>query len=75
MSLLPNNMGGALILLTVLASVLLWADLRNKYVWVVLAVMIGFGAIGWYDDWVKIVRRDPNGMKFPEGAEIEVVRP
>jgi len=57
------TMGGALILLTVLASVLLWADLRNKYVWVVLAVMIGFGAIGWYDDWVKIVRRDPNGMK------------
>jgi phospho-N-acetylmuramoyl-pentapeptide-transferase len=57
------TMGGALILLTVLASVLLWGDLRNKYVWVVLAVMIGFGAIGWYDDWVKIVRRDPNGMK------------
>ena len=41
------TMGGALILLTVLASVLLWADLRNKYVWVVLAVMVGFGAIGW----------------------------
>ena len=57
------TMGGALILVTVLASVLLWGDLRNKYVWLVLAVMVAFGAIGWYDDWIKIVRRDPNGMK------------
>jgi phospho-N-acetylmuramoyl-pentapeptide-transferase len=57
------TMGGALILMTVLASVLLWGDLRNKYVWVVLAVMVAFGAIGWWDDWIKIVRRDPNGMK------------
>ncbi len=57
------TMGGALILFTVLAAVLLWGDLRNKYVWVVLVVMVGFGAIGWYDDWVKIARRDPNGMK------------
>ncbi|MGV8942129.1 MAG: phospho-N-acetylmuramoyl-pentapeptide-transferase [Lysobacter sp.] len=57
------TMGGGLILLTVLASVLLWGDLRNKYVWVVLAVMVAFGAIGWYDDWLKIVKRDPNGMK------------
>ncbi|HZY32983.1 MAG TPA: phospho-N-acetylmuramoyl-pentapeptide-transferase [Rhodanobacter sp.] len=57
------TMGGALILLTVLASVLLWGDLRNRYVWVVLAVMLAFGAIGWHDDWLKIVKRDPNGMK------------
>jgi phospho-N-acetylmuramoyl-pentapeptide-transferase len=57
------TMGGALILLTVLASVLLWGDLRNKYVWLVLAVMVAFGAIGWYDDWIKIVKRDPNGLK------------
>ena len=57
------TMGGALILLTVLASVLLWGDLRNKYVWVVLVVMAGFGAIGWWDDWIKIVKRDPNGMR------------
>src|SRR3546814_7984260 len=56
-------MGGALILVTVLASVLLWGDLRNRYVWLVLAVMLAFGAIGWYDDWIKIVRRDPNGLK------------
>ena len=57
------TMGGALILLTVTASVLLWGDLRNKYVWTVLLVMVAFGAIGWYDDWIKIVRRDPNGLK------------
>ncbi len=57
------TMGGGLILLTVLASVLLWGDLRNRYVWLVLAVMAAFGAIGWYDDWMKIVKRDPNGMK------------
>jgi phospho-N-acetylmuramoyl-pentapeptide-transferase len=57
------TMGGALILMTVLASVLLWGDLRNKYVWLVLAVMVAFGAIGWYDDWIKIVKRDPNGLK------------
>ena len=57
------TMGGALILITVLLSVLLWGDLRNKYVWTVLLVMLAFGAIGWYDDWIKIVRRDPNGLK------------
>src|SRR4026207_1650351 len=57
------TMGGALILLTIIASVLLWGDLRNRYVWLVLVVMGGFGAIGWWDDWIKIVKRDPNGMK------------
>ena len=57
------TMGGALILLTVIASVLLWGDLRNRYVWTVLLVMLAFGAIGWYDDWLKIVKRDPNGLK------------
>lgn len=57
------TMGGGLILTTVTLSVLLWGDLRNKYVWVVLLVMLCFGAIGWYDDWIKIVRRDPNGLK------------
>jgi phospho-N-acetylmuramoyl-pentapeptide-transferase len=57
------TMGGALILMTVVVSVLLWGDLRNRYVWVVLAVLLAFGAIGWYDDWIKIVRRDPNGLK------------
>jgi phospho-N-acetylmuramoyl-pentapeptide-transferase len=57
------TMGGALILLSILLSTLLWADLRNRYVWVLLAVLVAFGAIGWLDDWIKIVRRDPNGLK------------
>ncbi|MDR6991159.1 phospho-N-acetylmuramoyl-pentapeptide-transferase [Luteimonas sp. 3794] len=57
------TMGGALILLTIFLSVLLWGDLRNRYVWVVMGVMVAFGAIGWYDDWIKIVKRDPNGLK------------
>ncbi|MFY2763340.1 phospho-N-acetylmuramoyl-pentapeptide-transferase [Arenimonas sp. MALMAid1274] len=57
------TMGGTLILLTITLSTLLWADLRNRYVWVLLVVLIAFGAIGWLDDWIKIVRRDPNGLK------------
>jgi phospho-N-acetylmuramoyl-pentapeptide-transferase len=57
------TMGGALILLTIFLSVLMWGDLRNRYVWVVMGVMLAFGAIGWYDDWIKIVKRDPNGLK------------
>ncbi len=57
------TMGGGLILVTVLLSVLMWGDLRNRYVWVVLVVMLCFGAIGWYDVLIKIVRRDPNGLK------------
>ena len=57
------TMGGLLILLAVALSTLLWGDLRNRYIWIVLAVLLAFGAIGWYDDWLKIVKRDPNGMK------------
>lgn len=57
------TMGGMLILLSLGASTLLWADLRNRYVWVVLGVLLTFGLIGWMDDWIKIVKRDPNGLK------------
>ncbi len=57
------TMGGSLILTTIVLSTLLWADLRNKYVWVLIAVLVAFGLIGWLDDWIKIVRRDPNGLK------------
>jgi phospho-N-acetylmuramoyl-pentapeptide-transferase len=57
------TMGGALILLTITLATLLWGDLRNRYVWVLLATLVGFGAIGWLDDWIKIVKRDPNGLK------------
>ncbi len=57
------TMGGALILLSVSVSVLLWANLRNRYVWIVLAVLLGFGLIGWLDDWIKVARRDPKGLR------------
>lgn len=57
------TMGGVLILISITISVLLWANLENKYIWVVLFVMLGFGAIGWLDDWMKVVRKDPEGMR------------
>jgi phospho-N-acetylmuramoyl-pentapeptide-transferase len=57
------TMGGALILLSIAASTLLWADLRNRYIWIVLATMLCFGLIGWLDDWIKIKRRDPKGLR------------
>ncbi len=60
------TMGGALILLSLGLSTLLWADLENRFVWIVLLVTLGFGAIGWVDDYRKVVRRDPEGMKSRE---------
>ena len=56
------TMGGALILIAVGITTLLWADLSNRYVWVLLIVTLGFGSIGWYDDWRKVVYRDPKGL-------------
>lgn len=56
------TMGGVLILLSIAFSTLLWVDLTNKYVWVVLIVTLGFGAIGFYDDWKKVVYHDPEGL-------------
>ena len=56
------TMGGALILISIGVSTLLWADWRNRYVWVVLLVTLGFGWIGWVDDYRKVARRDPEGM-------------
>ncbi|NMF87495.1 phospho-N-acetylmuramoyl-pentapeptide-transferase [Aromatoleum petrolei] len=56
------TMGGALILIAIAVTTLLWGDLRNQYVWVVLLVTLGFGAVGWVDDWRKVVHRDPKGL-------------
>lgn len=60
------TMGGALILLSITLSTLLWADLSNRFVWIVLLVTLGFGAIGWVDDWRKVVNKDPEGMRSGE---------
>ncbi|MDN3525494.1 phospho-N-acetylmuramoyl-pentapeptide-transferase [Halomonas sabkhae] len=56
------TMGGAMILIAIAISTLLWADLTNHYVWVVLAVTLGFGAIGWVDDFRKVVEKNPRGL-------------
>jgi phospho-N-acetylmuramoyl-pentapeptide-transferase len=60
------TMGGALILISMVASTLLWADLANRFIWVVLLVTLSFGAIGWVDDYRKVVQRDPKGMRSRE---------
>ena len=56
------TMGGALILISIAITTLLWGDLRNHYVWVVLLTTLGFGVIGWVDDYRKVVHRNPKGL-------------
>ncbi|GMV60178.1 phospho-N-acetylmuramoyl-pentapeptide-transferase [Betaproteobacteria bacterium PRO7] len=60
------TMGGALILIAIGVTTLLWADLTNRFVWVVLLVTMGFGWIGWVDDYRKVVHRNPRGMSAKE---------
>jgi phospho-N-acetylmuramoyl-pentapeptide-transferase len=60
------TMGGVLILIGIAVSTLLWADLSNRFVWIVMIVTFGFGAIGWVDDWRKVVNKDPEGMRSRE---------
>ncbi len=60
------TMGGALILIAIGLSTLLWMDLSNRFVWVVLIVTLGFGWIGWVDDYRKVVYRNPKGMSAKE---------
>jgi len=71
------TMGGALILVSIVITTLLWADLSNRYVWICLLTMIGFGAVGWVDDWRKVVHRNPKGLsaraKFSWQSVIAIV--
>jgi phospho-N-acetylmuramoyl-pentapeptide-transferase len=60
------TMGGVLILLGVAVSTLLWFDWSNRFVWIVLIVTLGMGAIGWVDDWRKVVQKNPEGMRSRE---------
>jgi phospho-N-acetylmuramoyl-pentapeptide-transferase len=60
------TMGGVLILFAIALSTFLWFDLTNRFVWIVLVVTLGFGAIGWADDWRKVVNKDPEGMPSRE---------
>jgi len=60
------TMGGVLILIGIGISTLLWFDWSNRFVWIVMLVTIGFGAIGWVDDWRKVVHKNPEGMRSRE---------
>jgi phospho-N-acetylmuramoyl-pentapeptide-transferase len=60
------TMGGVLVLLAIGVSTLLWFDWSNRFVWIVMIVTMGFGAIGWVDDWRKVVKKDPEGMRSAE---------
>jgi len=60
------TMGGALVLLSIAAATVLWFDWNNRFVWVVMLVTFGFGAIGWVDDWRKVVDKNPEGMSSRE---------
>jgi phospho-N-acetylmuramoyl-pentapeptide-transferase len=60
------TMGGVLILISIGLTTLLWADLSNRFVWVVLIVTLGFGWVGWVDDYRKVVHRNPKGMSAKE---------
>ncbi len=60
------TMGGALILVSIGITTLLWGDLANRFVWIVLVVTLGFGAIGWVDDYRKVVHRNPKGLSARE---------
>ena len=60
------TMGGALVLIAIAIATLLWADLTNRFIWIVLVVTLGFGAIGWVDDWRTVVQRNPKGLSARE---------
>jgi phospho-N-acetylmuramoyl-pentapeptide-transferase len=60
------TMGGALVLVSIVVTTVLWADWTNRFVWIVLAVTLGFGAIGWVDDFRKVVHRNPKGLSARE---------
>jgi phospho-N-acetylmuramoyl-pentapeptide-transferase len=56
------TMGGLLILITLTVATLLWADLTNRYVWIVLAITLAFGAVGFWDDFLKVTKKNPKGV-------------
>ncbi|MCK9688213.1 phospho-N-acetylmuramoyl-pentapeptide-transferase [Scleromatobacter humisilvae] len=60
------TMGGVLVLIGIAIATLLWSDWSNRFVWIVMLVTFGFGAIGWSDDWRKVVKKNPEGMPSRE---------
>ena len=60
------TMGGVLVLIAIAIATLLWSDWSNRFVWIVMIVTFGFGAVGWSDDWRKVVQKNPEGMPSRE---------
>ncbi|MEX3547672.1 MAG: phospho-N-acetylmuramoyl-pentapeptide-transferase [Burkholderia sp.] len=60
------TMGGVLILIGIAVATLLWGDLTNRFIWIVMLVTFGFGVVGWVDDYRKVVHKDPRGMSSKE---------
>ncbi|HET6222412.1 MAG TPA: phospho-N-acetylmuramoyl-pentapeptide-transferase [Dongiaceae bacterium] len=67
------TMGGLLILITLTVATLLWADLTNRYVWIVLAITLAFGAVGFWDDFLKVTKKNPKGVPGKIKLVISVV--
>jgi phospho-N-acetylmuramoyl-pentapeptide-transferase len=67
------TMGGLMILSGLIVSTLLWANLTNPYVWIVLLVTLGFGAIGFYDDYLKVTKQSHNGLSGKARLAIEFI--
>jgi phospho-N-acetylmuramoyl-pentapeptide-transferase len=67
------TMGGLLILITLTVATLLWADLTNRYVWIVLAITLAFGAVGFWDDYLKVTKKNPKGVPAKIKLVISIV--
>lgn len=67
------TMGGLLIILALVSSVLLWSDLTNKYVWVVLFATLTFGGIGFWDDYLKVVKKQSTGLRAREKFGLQIL--
>jgi phospho-N-acetylmuramoyl-pentapeptide-transferase len=67
------TMGGVLILTSIILSVLMWGDLENKFIWIMLTATFGFGMIGFIDDYLKAVTRSPKGLKARYKFAIQII--
>ena len=67
------TMGGTLILFSIVVSVLLWADLSNFFIWISLMVLLGFGAVGFGDDYLKLTRKNSKGLRMKEKLILQLL--
>jgi len=66
------TMGGLIIMVSILSTILLWGDLENRFVWVMIFSLVGFASIGFWDDYLKVIRKNPKGLRawYKFGAQI-----